>query len=427
MSDVDFSALDEALETVDGVVAKINADKRASEAMERIEDCRMRAIPERDPARCFFTSLALGLEAAVATDEEIQTAATDGTRLLVNPEWVLAKTPEELYGVVIGHEPAHNAMEHFRRGIGMDDQRTANEAMDLEINPLLRDAGFVLPPEAIFPGVGKYEKCPPDLTMEEYYGILGEEPDDEGENEGEGEGDGRGRRGGKGKGKDPGKCGGSSPAPDQATADHLSNQWKGKVAAAAQAAAGRGDMPGSLQKWVNRILKPRVDPWEILREFMTRAVKAGDQNWCRPNRRVLSQGLYLPTRQSTELGDVVLLVDTSGSVGDDQLALMAGFMEGVLAANPGKLTIIYHTTHVYNVVDWIPEDGPLKLTKEQSGGTSHVHCFQEIENRGLDPAVIIALTDLDSRFPPDPGVPTIWVDVAGGHSPPFGQYVDVSL
>jgi predicted metal-dependent peptidase len=414
MSDIDLSALDEALETVGGVVDKIAADKRASEAMERVEDCRIKAIPERDPARCFFTSLALGLEAAVATDEQIQTAATDGERLLVNPEWVLAKSPEELYGVVIGHEPAHNAMEHFRRGIGMEDQSVANQAMDLEINPLLRDAGFTLPPEAIFPGAGNYQNCPPDLTMEEYYGILSEEPKPEGQP-------------GDGPGNDPGKCGGSIPAPDQAKAEHLANQWKGKVAAAAQQASKRGDMPGSLQRWVERILKPRVDPWEILREYMTRAVKAGDQNWCRPDRRVLSQGLYLPTRRSNELGDVVLLVDTSGSVGDDELALMAGFLEGVLAANPGKLTIIYHHSNVYNVVDWIPEDGPLKLTKDESGGTSHVPAFQEIENRGLDPAVVVALTDLDSRFPPDPGIPTIWVDVEGGHSPPFGKYVDVSV
>ena len=186
-------------------------------------------------------------------------------------------------------------------------------------------------------------------------------------------------------------------------------------------------MPGSLQRWVDRILKPAVDPWEILREYMTRTVKAGAQQWARPNRRVLSQGLYLPTRQSHELGDVVLLVDTSVSIGDDQLALMAGFLEGVLAANPGKLTVIYHTTNVYNVVDWVPEDGPLKLTKEQSGGTSHIPAFQEIENRGLDPAVILCATDLESRFPPDPGIPTIWVDMVGGHTPPFGQYVDVSV
>ena len=119
-----------------------------------------------------------------------------------------------------------------------------------------------------------------------------------------------------------------------------------------------------------------------------------------------------------------MLVDTSMSIEDEQLAMMAGFLEGVLAAHPGKLTIIYHTTNVYSVVEWAPEDGPLKLTKEQSGGTSHVPAFQEIENRGIDPAVILVMTDLETRFPEDPGIPTIWAGVEdNGIQPPFGQYV----
>jgi predicted metal-dependent peptidase len=158
---------------------------------------------------------------------------------------------------------------------------------------------------------------------------------------------------------------------------------------------------------------------------MTRIAKS-EQSWAKLSRRHLARGMFLPSRHSQELGDVVLLVDTSGSIGDDQLAMMAGFLEGMLSANPGKLTIIYHTTRVYDVVEWVPEDGPLELTKAKSGGTSHVYAFREIEERGLEPAVILALTDLESSFPEDPGIPVIWVDVEGGHEPPFGQYVSIA-
>lgn len=213
--------------------------------------------------------------------------------------------------------------------------------------------------------------------------------------------------------------------PDQAAAEQSANQWKGKVAAAAQAASRRGDLPGSLRRWVERILKPRVDPWEILREYMTRVAKT-EQSWARLNRRALARGLYLPSRHANELGDVALLVDTSGSIDDDQLALIAGFLEGVLAANPGRLTIIYHDHRVQNVEEWTPESGPLELHPVCGGGTSHVPAFQEIENRRLEPSVILAATDLATRFPEDPGIPTIWVDVEGGHTPPFGQYVYIA-
>jgi len=139
---------------------------------------------------------------------------------------------------------------------------------------------------------------------------------------------------------------------------------------------------------------------------MTRAVKT-EQNWSRLNRRALARGLYLPSRHAHELGDVALLVDTSSSIDDDDLARIAGFLEGVLAANPGKLWVIYHTTDVYRVDEWVPEDGPLHLEKEQSGGTSHLAAFQEIKNRGIEPAVILAATDLETEFPDDPGIPTI--------------------
>ena len=408
-----FDALDKALETVDGVVEKINADKRAQEAAQAVEDCRFRAVGERSAARAFFTSLALALEPCVDPSGEIETAATDGKRLPFNPEWVLGLSPEERYGVMIGHEPMHCAMEHFARMRGMDDGKAAQIAADLEINPICRDAGFTLPREAIFPGVGEYAHCPPGKTMEEYYALVQQKRQES--NQGDG-----------GEGNDPGGCGGVMPAPDQASAEHSANTWKGRVAAAAQNASRRGSLPGSLERWVERILKPKVDPWEVLREFMTRAVKT-EQNWSRLNRRALARGLYLPSRHANELGDVVLLVDTSGSIGQEQIDLIAGFLEGVLSANPGKLTVIYHDHKVQGVEEWVPEDGPLELHPVGGGGTSHVPAFQEIENRGLEPSVILAATDLETCFPDDPGIPTIWVSVEdNGVLPPFGQYVCIA-
>lgn len=415
MSDADFAALDKAFETVDGVVQKIHADKRAQEASQAVEDCRFRAVGERSAARAFFTSLALALEPCVDSSGEIETAATDGKRLPFSPEWILGLSPEERYGVMIGHEPMHCAMEHFARMRGMDDGRAAQIAADLEINPICRDAGFTLPDAAIFPGVGEYAHCPPGKTMEEYYVLVKEERE-------EGDQGDQGNDGGDGEGNDPGGCGGVQPAPDQAAAEHSANTWKGRVAAAAQNAGKRGNLPGSLERWIERILKPRVDPWEILREYMTRAVKT-EQNWSRLNRRALARGLYLPSRHANELGDVVLLVDTSGSIRQEQIDLIAGFLEGVLSANPGKLTVIYHDHTVQGVQEWVPEDGPLELHPVGGGGTSHVPAFREIENRGMEPSVILAATDLETLFPKDPGIPTIWIDVEGGHTPPFGQYV----
>lgn len=414
----DIDDFTEAMQGIEGVAAKIEADGRMVKAAALIEDCRFMAIGERSAARCFFSSLALGLE-PVAT-REIETMATDGKRLLFNPEFTLGLSVAERYGVSMGHETLHCAQEHFARGLGMDDQDLANIAGDLEINQLCREAGFTLPKDALFPGEGKYTRLAPDLTMEEYYAILWAEKKQQGQPQ---DGDGEP---GEGKGHDPGKCGGFIPAVDAAAADAAKAAWQGKVAAAAQEAAKRGDLPSGLERLIGRILKPKTDPWEILRDYLTRIAKS-EQSWSRLNRRHLAAGLYLPSRHSQALGEVVLMVDTSGSIGDDQLAKMAGFLEGVLTANPGKLTILYHTTDCYDVVEWVAEDGPLELTKAKSGGTSHCDVFRQIEELGLDPAVIIALTDLETEYPDDPGIPTVWVNVAAnGEQPPFGSVVCVA-
>ena len=411
--------ISKALDTIDSVVESIAGKELAKRALEAIEDCRFRAVGERSAARAFFTNLALGLKPEVAgEDNPVETAATDGKRLAVNPQWVAGLPAEELYGVVIGHEPMHCAMEHFARAVGMEDKQAAQLAADLEINPICADAGFKLPPSAVFPGEGEYRDMRPGLTFEEYYDLLVKQKQD-GNSGAPSPQDGQGAQ-------DPGGCGGVIPAPDQATAEQRANDWKGKVATAAQEAGRRGELPGSLQRWVDNILRPQVDPWEILREFMTRAAKT-EQSWSRLNRRALARGLYLPSRRSNELGDVVLLVDTSGSMDADQLARIAGFLEGVLAANPGSLTVIYHDTKVHHVQEWMPESGPLTLEAYGGGGTSHVAAFEEIENRGLEPAVILAATDLETRFPADPGIPTIWVATKdNGRQPPFGRYVCIA-
>ncbi len=124
---------------------------------------------------------------------------------------------------------------------------------------------------------------------------------------------------------------------------------------------------------------------------------------------------------------MVLTVDTSGSIADEQLSLLAGFLEGVLSANPGKLWVIYHHVDAYKVQEWVPEDGPLKLEGGETGGTSHIPAFQAIANYGIEPSVILCATDMWTRFPEDPGVPTIWIAVEeNDRRPPFGQYMCIA-
>ena len=85
----------------------------------------------------------------------------------------------------------------------------------------------------------------------------------------------------------------------------------------------------------------------------------------------LAQGLYLPGLHSEELGDVVLAVDTSGSIDEQMLGLFAAEANAVLGAYDCTVTVLYHDTEVQKVQTWRSADGPLVLEPVGGGGTSH--------------------------------------------------------
>src|SRR5581483_5007908 len=111
---------------------------------------------------------------------------------------------------------------------------------------------------------------------------------------------------------------------------------------------------------IDTILQPILDRRAVLREFVSRLAR-NDYAWSPPNRRFLHAGLYLPGPRSEELGEVVLAVDTSGSIGEAQLRRFASEAQGILDAYACDLTILYHDREIQGVEHWESCDGPLVL------------------------------------------------------------------
>lgn len=369
------------------------------QAMRDVSLARTKMVLGKDAKSVFFATLALRLEAGV--DWSIDTAATDGRRLLVNPEW-FAKLPRDQQLGVVAHEVMHPAMgHHARRG-----SRTAkrwNIACDAAINPLLRDAGFVLPPEGVFPGVCPFNKLPVGLSAEEYYVRLPADEED-------------------GRGSDPGGCGEvMEAAEDPAAQTQAIADWQVAVAQAHQAAKQRGTLPAGLQRLVDETLQPVVDWRNVLREFVRSQAK-NDYSWSRPNRRFVHLGIYLPSLHSEQIGDIVIAVDTSGSIGSDMLNAFAAECEGILSAYDCSVSIVYCDCEVQHVQQWRSTDGPLVLEPRGGGGTSHVPVWQWLSEQADTPECVICLTDGMTDFGSDPGVPVLWC-LTQDCSPPFGRKV----
>ena len=111
------------------------------EALQRFRFARAHVV-QGSP---FFGSFLLRQEPVEAP--HVETMATDGKRVYYNPEYVLAAPIEQLH-FDCAHEALHAALLHHLRRGGRDFGRW-NEAADYATNPILKQAGFHLPDDAL--------------------------------------------------------------------------------------------------------------------------------------------------------------------------------------------------------------------------------------------------------------------------------------
>jgi predicted metal-dependent peptidase len=203
-------------------------------------------------------------------------------------------------------------------------------------------------------------------------------------------------------------------------------EWKVAVIQAQEVARQRGTLPGGIARIVEQIRSPQVNWRDVLREFIAQHAR-NDYTWSRPNRRFIHAGLYLPGLRSEELGLVVLAVDTSGSIGAEELNRFAAEAQGILDAYDCTLIVVYHDSRVQRVDTWRVSDGPLTLHPVGGGGTDHRPVFEHIQREGLEPTCLICLTDLESSFPSSlPAYPVLWAVIGANRQPPFGTVVTLS-
>lgn len=235
--------------------------------------------------RPFFGQVALMLE--VVETDAIPTLATDGKRLMNNPEFVKQLSAARLE-VAICHEILHAALAHPARFLNRDPTLW-KIATDYAINPILKDCGFDvswLLYRKDFHGLDAdtiYYKLREEAEKRKQSG-KGDDPD------GDKDGDGEGTPNGFASQDGHEACGGlHSGAKDEAEAKELERDMKQMMARASTVAKMQGSLPGSLERLVDAMMKPKVNWREKLRHFMERAAR-NDYSWTRANRRHLSRG-----------------------------------------------------------------------------------------------------------------------------------------
>ena len=340
-------------------------------------------------------------------EDDIPTACTNGRDVKYGRAFVDGLTDAQLRGLVLHEGEGHKLHRHLEIWKWMYDidPHLANCACDYVINIKIvddnKEDGFAELPEG-----GLVDARFRGMDSAQVFNILRKEQEEQEEQSQNDQGDGSqgNESGGDGEpSSSPGGDGAGFDEHDWEGAQSLSDEDKRELArdideAIRQGAMAAGKMGGTGNRDLDELLQPQVDWREVLREFIQNTCAGNDYStYARPNRRLMSQGIIMPSGISEQVGELVIAIDTSGSVGQRELTAFLSEVKGVCdTVKPDKLRLLYWGSSVVGdeAYDMHELDNLDKSTKPMGGGGTDVNCVtQYMTDEGIKPQACIVLTD----------------------------------
>ena len=389
------------------------------------DDMVVRAKVRLQKQSPFFSYLVQTLNIAVDATLPFESACVDSKKnVSLHPKFVAKIGEAKTTGVLI-HEVMHVALDHFGR-TGGRDKRLANIAQDIVINDILAANDFELPEGLITDAkhsitFGKttvdnvdkktweevYEellsgacKCPDpfDTMIDPQPGErgAGKEGDEEDEN----------------------------GASEQGARTHEAQKLLAEAMAYSKL---QGNTPDGIESRLEELLASKVDWRELLSAYISKQIPY-DYSFARPSKRSAALGVYLPSvvRESLEL---VVALDTSGSIGKEEMQRFASEVLGIATSFHGvKVSLIQADCKIQDDIEINGdyEDVVKNIVVKGGGGTSHVPVFEHIAKEHPDARVVVCFTDGFTDYPDKtPEIDTIWAMTTKKLTAPFGATVFV--
>ena len=368
--------------------------------MQEAETLLLKARSQLLMQEPFFGTLAMRLKLKAAP--EVGTAATDGSYFFYDPEWIQKQNVMQLRGL-FAHEVMHCALNHNTRRQERDAELW-NISCDYAINPIVIDAGLVLPDK------GCIDDKLRNMPAEQIYNLLNE-----------------------GVIKKPRQCkwgavldAGKHSVNNKSTAQE-EVEWQLAVAEAAEVAKQRGKLPGALERFISDIVNPKVDWREVLWPFFT-DLAFDDYSWTKPNRAYISEDEYLPSMRSEGCGKIAVVHDTSGSTHAHAQQFFSELDAVLGQVQPEEVVFIECDCQVQDVRIFQRGDRlePSDCKRKGDGGTEFTPAFKLLHDEHPDVDAVIFLTDLetgdDDFYESEQYVtsPVLWVSTNRHLQAPFG-------
>lgn len=318
-------------------------------------------------------------------EEKLSTACTNGRDEMYGRAFVEMLNDAELRFLIL-HESYHKLYKHLTtwEELYKIDARLANIACDHVINIKIsddnEDSGFAVMPKRNGKNIGGLDERFRGMTAAQVFNILRKEQEEE-EQEG----------------------GGGLDEHDWAGAQEMTPDEKHALdrdldEAIRQGALVAGKLGTGGDRDLADLLKTKVDWREALREFISTTCAGNDYStWRRPNRRYIGANIYMPSGVSEKVGELVIAIDTSGSIGGRELSQFLGEVKGICdSVHPDVVRLLYWDTEVAGDEKYEGADveNIVHSTEPKGGGGTSVECVPEyMTAHAIKPQAVVVLTD----------------------------------
>lgn len=379
----------------------------------------------RNPETCLYAGIIMMGNSYV--DDNVPTAYTDGRDCVYGTSFIENLTDQQLAGLVL-HEKLHIVLRHPIRlqGLFKKDPMLTNIACDFAANILIHDLKekcVQLPPGAMLDEMFRgwnvlkiYDYIKQQMPPPPPPPPGGKQPPEGGG----GSGDKKSRKGEKVTINGKEYTLGDTDEHDfekigDMTPEELAKLERDINDELHQGGMLAGRLGAKVPRTIKELLAAKVDWRDALRDFWSAVIRGKDEfSWKSYDMRRYSMGMLLPVNISETVGEVIVAIDTSGSIGQRELSAFAAELVSLCnAVSPSSLRVLWWDTMVHGeqvFVDNYDEIG--SMLKPMGGGGTHVSSVSEyLVKHDARPEAVIIFTDgyVEQPIQWKHDAPTLWL------------------
>lgn len=428
------------------------SNEKKNEYIKRLLMSRMRILCNHG-----FYGLLL-MHMIYALDENCETAATDGRRIFFAPKFLDELSDTELDFIMM-HEILHVVLQHCLRQ-GERDDELFNIACDIVVNSNILFSNNMDFESIMLKKYGESMHVAPngkegyEYTAEQVYEMLSQFIDGTKQNAlsgnfGNCKKNGETKRNSRNNPKH--KIGGQNKTTSPLWDDHtrwdalkedekLQDEWVKRVEDACEIISIRdpsnsyGSIPLCVERILKELKKPQIDWRTILNNFVQEEIV--DYSFTPPDKRFDDCPFFLPdfNDKSDVVENILFMVDTSGSMSDDMVAVAYFEIKGAIDQFDGKLKgwLGFFDAKVFEPKPFGSVADLKKIKPVGGGGTNYHIIFEYIQKYMQDCmlASVIILTDGYADFPNEKltcGIPVLWLLNNENITPPWGKVARIKV